>query len=232
MAKERKPAAASAEIEQEIKLRLPLRDLEQVFRALRKSAIEGKVRHQYLSRAYYDSRDLILYRHNISLRLQYKPGSDGRLGGYEQTVKFDLAPGVGATAGTFFRKECRDALTGAAPSLARISDPEARVRARHFRLKKMEHIFTAAVERRALELVIGRGKARGRVEIAFDVGEIILSTGKRYPFSEIEIEMIAGDSSALSRVAEKILKLAPKARLQSLSKAQQGSRLFQRNARA
>lgn len=229
MAGKKKPS--NSEIEQELKIQLSPRDLEKVFRLLKKKAIGKKVEHKYMPRAYYDTPDLELYQNAISLRMQYKPGKGGKIGGYEQTVKFDLPHGATVAKGAFFRKECKDMLRGHRPQLALISDAEGRAIARSFHNKKVIHIFTAAVERRSFELKSGGGKKRGVVEVAFDIGEIILdSNGKHYPFSEIEIEMIKGSPEAILAVGKKIRRIARSARIQPLSKAQHGSRLYRRSS--
>lgn len=224
-------APAPKGVEHELKIQLSPRDLEKVFRSLKKKALGKKIEHKYLPRAYYDTHDLLLYRHSISVRMQYKPGKNGKIGSYEQTVKFDVPPGTAAAKGSFFRKECKDMVKHYLPSFARISDAEGRAVAKPFRKKKVWHIFTAAIERRSFDLKIGSGKKAGIVEVAFDVGEIILDTnGRRYPFSEIEIEMVKGDPAVIEAVQKKIHKLARSAKLQTLSKAQQGTRLYRRAA--
>ena len=221
-----------SEVEHELKIQLSQRDLEKVFVALKKKAVGKKIEHKYLPRAYYDTHDLLLYRHSISVRMQYKPGKNGKMGSYEQTVKFDLPPGEEVAKGSFLRKECKDPTRDYVPSLAKITDREGRATAKPFRNKKVKHIFTAAIERRSFELKAGRGKKSGVVEVAFDVGEIILDTnGRRYPFSEIEIEMVKGNAEAIALVQKKIKKLARSAKLQPLSKAQHGTRLYKRIAR-
>ncbi|MBL8713961.1 MAG: CYTH domain-containing protein [Alphaproteobacteria bacterium] len=226
MAKKKK-AAKSSEVEQELKLQLSHRDLEKVFAVLRKKAIGKKVEHKYLPRAYFDTRDLLLYRNSVSVRVQYKPGKEGKIGGYEQTVKFDLPPEKGVVSGAFFRKECKDMVAGHVPLLAKISDAEGRAVAKRFRAKRLFHIFTAAIERRSFNLKVGRGKKAGVVEVAFDVGEIFLDAqGRRQAFSEIEIEMVKGHPDAIHTAELMVRGLARSAALQPLSKAQQGSRLY------
>ena len=221
--------APTSEIEQELKIQLSARDLEKVFRALKKNA-EGKVEHKYLPRAYYDTRDLRLYQSAISVRVQYKPGKGGKIGGYEQTLKFELPQSDAVIKGAFFRKECKDMIRSRLPQLATVSDREGRTRARPFRKKKLIHIFTAAIERRSFEMKVGGGKKKGVVEVAFDVGEIILdSNGRHYAFFEIEIELVKGSPEAIETLEKKIRGMARSARHQPLSKSQHGSRLYRRS---
>jgi inorganic triphosphatase YgiF len=225
-----KKKARESEIEQELKILLSARDLEKVFKALRKKAVGNKVEHKYMPRAYFDTPDLELYNSAISVRMQYKPGKGGKVGGYEQTVKFDLPHGGSVAKGAFFRKECKDMMRSHLPVLAAISDAEGRAIAKSFHHKKVRHIFTAAIERRSFNFKAGSGKSRGIVEIAFDVGEIILTSNDRhYAFSEIEIELKKGDPQAIQITERKIRKLARSARLQPLTKAQHGSRLYRRS---
>lgn len=222
-----------SEIEQELKIRLSPRDLEKVFAALtRKPRVRNAVEHKYMPRAYYDTPDLQLYKHSISLRVQYKPGKQGKMGSYEQTLKYDL-PFVSFGNGVLFRKEMKEPLPSHEPILSRFHDREARLLIKPFRNKRFVHIFTASIERRSFNLRLGRGKKRGTVEVAFDVGTIILAgNGRHYPFAEIEIEAKGGNPEAINTLQRKILKLARSAKIQPLSKAQQGSLIYKRNHRS
>lgn len=225
------PPSAS-EAERELKIRLPRADLERVFKSLTKSkTVRAGVAHSFTPRAYYDTQTLDLYRHGISLRVQYKAGKGGALGGYEQTVKFDLARESG-DGGLFFRKECRNALRDFRPSIAAVADVQAKTLLKSFKNKKINSIFTMLIERRFFCSSFGRGKNAGVVEIAFDVGELLLScNNRRYPFVEIECELLSGSQNALWAAQKKILSLAPRAKVQTLSKAQQGCRLYLKHFR-
>jgi inorganic triphosphatase YgiF len=227
MAGKKKPS--TAEIEQELKIQVSARDLEKIFKILKKKA-EGKVEHKYMPRAYYDTRELKLYDNAISVRIQYKPGKGGKIGGYEQTLKFEPQESQQVVKGAFFRKECKDMIRSRTPLLGKVSDREGRARVKSFRNKKLFHIFTAAIERRSFEMKAGGGKKRGVVEIAFDVGEIILdSNGRHYPFFEIELELVKGNPAAIEILDKKIRGMARSARHQPLSKSQHGSRLYRRS---
>ncbi len=216
-------------IEQELKIQLSARDLEKVFRILKKKA-EGKVEHKYMPRAYYDTHDLRLYENHISVRMQYKPGKGGKIGGYEQTLKFEVPHSQVIVKGAFLRKECKDMIRTRTPRLELVSDREGRIRTRPYRNKRFIHIFTAAIERRSFEMKVGGGKKKGLVEVAFDVGEIILdSNGRHYPFYEIEIELVKGNPEAIETLERKIRGIARTACLQPLSKSQHGSRLYRRS---
>lgn len=225
------PARNNVEDEQEIKIKLSRRDLEKVFNAVSKKYVPKHIDHKYLPRAYFDTLTLLLDRNNISVRMQYKEGKSARIGGYEQTVKVE-APHTGQLAkGARIRREVKN-IRGAdyKPDLSIVTDRKAKPFLRPFLRRKLEHIFTAAIERRYFEVEIGHGKHKGTVEIAFDVGEIILPhNGRHYPFFEIELEKKGGSHEALDSLRDAILKTASSARLQKLSKSQQGTKLYRRS---
>jgi inorganic triphosphatase YgiF len=222
---------SKSSVEQELKIQLSRGDLEKVFRAFAaKKSVRENIKHKYKPRAYFDTEDLDLHQKEISVRVQYVPGKGLDVGGYEQTVKFDLPHGGNTAGGAFFRKECKDMVPDSDPDLKCVSDPEARAILRTFRTEKLSHLFTAAIERRYFDLEAGKGRKKGTVEIAFDVGEIILtSDGTRHALYEIEIESKAGSAKAIDAVKKKIMKIAPSAKVQLLSKSQQGSKLYRRS---
>jgi len=218
------------EDEQEIKIRLSAGDLEKVFNALAKKYGAGHIEHKYLPRAYYDTDDLKLYQNNLSLRMQYKEGRGKRLGGYEQTVKSDLPlPQTAAVVGALSRREVKDMMPGPHPDIAAVSDSATAKALAPFAGEKLQHLFTAAIERRYFTAKTGKhqGGPDGKVEIAFDVGGIIMAAdGAFHPFHEIELEHKGGDVRALLSLLDEILKLAPSAIVQPLSKSQQGCQLY------
>ena len=217
------------EDEQEIKIRLSAGDLEKVFNALSKKHAPRRIEHKYLPRAYYDTPDLKLYKNNLSLRMQYKEGKGARLGGYEQTVKSDLAPQGTMAQDALFRRETKDMMPGPQPDLNAVTDAATAAAVQPFTAEKLQHLFTAAIERRYFTAKIGKEKhhSAGAVEIAFDVGGIIMAAdGAFHPFHEIELEHKGGNPAALEAVRDEILRLAPSARVQPLSKSQQGCEIY------
>jgi inorganic triphosphatase YgiF len=211
------------EIEQEVKIRLSREDLEKVFNALSRKYKPKEISHKYLPRAYYDTEEMDFYKTSVSLRVQYKEGEGKAMGGYEQTVKFEITPAGKVAKDALLRKECKDSIGGHEPDLEQITDSEASAVMEPFRGKKLKHIFTAAIERRYFDIKT----AAGTVEVAFDVGEIILAEGgERTPFCEIEIEVKKGGAAALEKLCDKILAEAPSAEIQPLSKSQQGSNFY------
>lgn len=225
------PARNNVEDEQEVKIKLSRGDLEKVFNALSAKHDPGHIDHKYLPRAYFDTAGLLLDRNNISARMQYKEGKGDDIGGYEQTVKVET-PHAGVLAkGARIRREVKN-VRGAnyAPDLSLVTDRMAKPFLRPFLRRKLQHIFTAAIERRYFEVELGHGKRKGAVEIAFDVGEIILPhNGRHYPFFEIELERKGGSADALDRLREEIFAIAPSAKIQPLSKSQQGTKLYRRS---
>jgi len=212
-----------SEIEIELKISLSRKDMEKVFRALSQKGGATEVLHKYIPRAYYDTPDLRLYRNGLSLRVQYKPGKSGRLGGYEQTVKLEVPQRSSLGEAVLSRMECQDSLRTHEPSFAAVTDPRAKAALKPFKTKKFMHIFTAQIERRFFEMKL----RDGTVEIAFDAGKIILAGGNAHQdFSEVEVEIKRGEPELIDIVKREILRLAPSAKVQPLSKAAQGSRLY------
>jgi inorganic triphosphatase YgiF len=218
---------SKSEVETELKIRLSPQDLEKVFRTLIKKGSTGAVSHKFLPRMYYDTSRMHLYKSGISLRVQYKPGDAGRIGSYEQTVKVELKPSAALAKGVLLRKECKNDIQGHKPNLATVVDRQAKKVVTPFKNKKLMHIFTAAIERRFFDWNLKKGKKKGMVEVAFDVGKIILPSGNRHrDFSEIEVEIKKGGVEFIDIVKAKILKIAPSAKIQSQSKSQQGSKFY------
>lgn len=216
-----------SEIEQELKISLTAEDLEKVFKAFAAEVSKGDISHKYLPRAYFDTPDLDMYAAGVSLRVQYKPGNKGKLGSHEQTVKFELPPDAEKVAEALYRKECKDAVDAAQPDLTRVSDAEAAEKIKPFKDKTLKHIFTAAIERRFFNVEAGKGKHWGKVELAFDVGEISLpETGETRKFAEIEIEAKDGSAEAIHKIRDRIMAIAPSAKVETEAKSAQGSRMY------
>lgn len=218
------------EDEQEVKIRLSAEDLEKVFNALSKKYAPRRIEHKYLPRAYYDTEDLKLYQNNLSVRIQYKEGKGKRLGGYEQTVKSDLPANGNLAKDALFRREVKDMMPDPKPDLKAVTDKSTADAVQPYAGEKLKHLFTAAIERRYFNAKTAKDKhhGAGTVEIAFDAGGIIMSAdGSYHPFHEIELEHKGGDAGALDALRAEILKIAPSARVQPLSKSQQGCKIYQ-----
>ncbi len=214
-------------VETELKIKLSPADLEKVFRVLRGKNSTSEIFHKYRPRDYYDTPDLELYQAGLSLRVQYKPGSAGKLGCYEQTLKLEMVPDSPLGEAVMLRKECKDDITTREPLLSAVTDVQGQAAAKPFKGKKLMHIFTAAIERRYFEMEIGSGRNSGMVEVAFDVGQLILAQGNvSQNFFEIEVEVKRGSADLIEAVKKEILGIATSAKVQPLSKSAQGSRLY------
>jgi len=218
--------ASSAEDENEIKLTLSPGDLEKVFKNLSKKA-KGDIKHKFRPRLYYDTEDFDLYKNNISLRVQYKRGGKGRLGAYEQTIKIEN--GASSVPGVLSRKECKDDIGGPLPDFSAVSNALAKAAIQPFAGKKLGHIFTAAMERRYFILSAKDRKKKAKLEIAFDVGYLVLPGGAAQEMHEIEIEKKQGDDELIAKVRDEIMKMAPSAQMQTLPKSAQGTLFYLKN---
>lgn len=216
-----------SEVETELKIELSPADLEKVFKVLSKKDGASEVSHKFRPRMYYDTPDLLLYKNKLSLRVQYKKGKGGTPGGYEQTVKVELEPDPKLGAGTLLRKECKNSVKSHKPELASVADPHAQNALKPFQGKNLVHIFTAAIERRSFDWKLKNGQSQGVVEVAFDVGQLILPHNNEHQdFAEIEVEIKCGGGEFIEMVKNEILKIAPAAKIQPLSKSDQGSRFY------
>ncbi|HYD17206.1 MAG TPA: CYTH domain-containing protein [Patescibacteria group bacterium] len=224
-----RPPKTQTEDEQEVKIVLSKGDLEKVFNALMREYAPGHIEHKYLPRHYYDTPNLDLDQNGLSVRMQYKQGKGAAVGGYEQTVKVDISEGATLAAGALFRREIKNPMPDHAPDLSVVTDKQAKQALAPFLKQPLKHIFTAAIERRYYEIELGHGRKKSSAEIAFDVGEIILPHNDSHtPFYEIEIERKSGSSHAIDKLRDKILELAPSARVQPQPKSKQGTELYRR----
>jgi inorganic triphosphatase YgiF len=222
-----------SENEEEVKIKLSRSDLEKVFNALSKKYEPEEIEHKYMPRDYWDTRRFDLDRNNISVRTQYKEGTDGEIGGHEQTVKLDLTHGNTLAKGAILRREVKNIMPDYKPDLSAVTDAKTKLALKPFMKKKLNHPFTAAIERRYFKVEVGHGRHKGTVEIAFDVGDFILQHNeRRRPLSEIELEKKAGSKDAIDKLREQIMDIAPSAEIQPLSKSQQGSRFCRQSISA
>jgi inorganic triphosphatase YgiF len=213
------------EVETELKIKLSPSDLEKVYQALFKQSGLSEPMYKSRPREYYDTPEMDFFKNHLSLRVQVKPGKANE---YEQTVKVEMDPSGSMGEAVMRRRECKDDLKESrTPDLLAITDKEARAAFKPFRGKKLVHIFTAAIDRRYFDLELRNGKKHGTVEVAFDVGTITLADGKtKQDFFEIEVEVKEGGPGFIEIVKDGILKIAPSAQVQPLSKAMQGSLLY------
>ena len=192
--------ASQAENELEQKIKLSPQDLEPVLGILQRRGMT-KSTSKFSHRKYYDTKKLELYENprKISLRTQYKKGDGLALGGYQQTIKFEIPANHKLHPGVILRRECEGRDRDAAARPARGLRSEAKRIVEPFRNKQLIHIFTAVIERRYFNVEAGKGRSKGLVELAFDVGHISLPCvdAQHFPFSELEIERKKGSERAM-----------------------------------
>lgn len=215
--------------EYEIAIQLSATDLEKVFNAFARKAGRQNIIHKFYPRDYYDTADLALDAHEESLRIQYKRGELGRLGAYEQTVKLKAESGNAVLEeGASLRQEFKDHLKSNKPSVAAISQRSARSRiTKIIKNKPLKHIFTAEIERRYFNVTVGKGREKSVIEIAFESGQLFLpDRSAQRSYVGIELELKEGHARGLKQLKDKILKMAPSAKLQGRTKAQLGTALY------
>lgn len=227
------PPKTQVEDEQEVKIVLSKGDLEKVFNALVREHAPRHIDHKYLPRHYYDTPNLDLDQNGLSVRVQYKMGKGGAVGGNEQTVKIDISQGATLAGGALFRREIKNPMSSHAPDLSIVTDKDAKAALKPHLGKPLKHIFTAAIERRYFEIESGKGRHKSTVEVAFDVGEIILPHNDSHtPFYEIEIERKSGDADGINRLRDQILALAPSAKVQPDPKSRQGTEAYRQSLKS
>jgi inorganic triphosphatase YgiF len=211
-------------LELEQKLELAPADLETVFEALEPDQFKTKTH----IRDYYDTAALDLYGDKTALRLEYKNGT-----GYEQTLKTAITD---EDAGqTLSRHEWEYPVKSNAPDFTVITDASAVAAVSKVNAEDLVHLFTSKINRRYFNLTVDVPEGQAVVEVAFDLGSIILAPDVQkhkdivaeQPLSEIEVELISGQPKALDQVIARIQALMPRARPSRISKNQRGMTLFQ-----
>ena len=208
-------AAPSAEPHEiELKFDITPADLPSLKR--RVATIDGRAGRrdiQRLSTTYFDTDDLKLKAHGVSLRVREEPGR--RL----QTVK------ASGASGTLDRAEWEREVADSSPDLSAAADtPVAGLLSSKRARRELAPVFRTEVQRTSQEIRSGRSV----VELAVD--EVRVVAGKRVSaFCEVELELKSGDTAGLYTVARDLIDAAP-LRLGVLSKAERGYALRERGA--
>lgn len=207
------PSAEPHEIE--LKFDVTPADLPRLKR--RAAAIEGRAGPrdiQQLHTTYFDTDDLKLKAHGVSLRIREEPGR--RL----QTVKVDGA------SGTLDRAEWEREVAGSSPDPSAAADtPVGDLLSSKQIRRDLSPMFRTEVKRTSQEVRSGRSV----VELAID--EVRVVAGRREAaFCEAELELKSGDTAGLYTVARDLIDAAP-LRLGVQSKAERGYALRERGAR-
>ena len=190
----------------ELKLLVPAEHFEQVREApviVRHRGGAGVVRR--LEATYYDTADRTLFLNGLSLRVR----RDGRR--YTQTLK--RAPIHGQP---FLRAEWESPVTALAPDLSLLPVGEIGAPLDTLDAGQLRAIFVTKVRRRLMRLDLPSAV----VEAAFDDG-VIEADKRSERLAEVELELKAGDASALPDLALELLEIAP-LRISTLSKSDRG----------
>lgn len=200
-------------IEREIKLALPAAQAAAAERYFAAQSGEAG-RDVPLENIYFDTPALALTQANIALRLRKTPS------GWLQTLK---AAGS-AKEGLHSRHEWETPVAGAALEidvLAQACD-DAQARAVLRRAEpELVALFRTTFVRRLWRITV----AGAMIEAAIDRGEVtadVNGTLRRAPISEIELELIEGDESALASFGANLSANVPGLVPENVNKAQRG----------
>ena len=191
----------------ELKLAAIPSDLPALKRALETMGKRCSTAVSPLTSIYYNSSDLKLRQHNLTLRVREQDGQ------HVQTVKAGDLMGADLVS----RREWEDIVTGDQPDL---DAPKAGRRLKG-KVKKGElrPLFTTIVRRTVIEL---EQQPSTRIEAAIDEGEVRGIGGKAVePLSEVELELKGGERAAIYEVALRLLDVVP-VRIETRSKADRG----------
>ncbi len=203
-------------IEREIKLALPAGKADAVIRYLSDRA-GAAGRDVPLDNVYFDTPTLALTQAKIALRLRKTPD------GWLQTMK---AAGK-AEGGLHSRHEWETPVAGEAlevDSLAAACDDAQALAALRLAAPELIPLFRTRFTRRLWRLVVDGA----RIEAAIDRGEVTAEVNgetRRAPISEVELELLDGEESALHALAADLLSNVPGLAPEDVNKAQRGYRL-------
>jgi triphosphatase len=203
-------------IEREIKLALPPEQADAAIRYFaERSGHAG--RETPLDNVYFDTPALELTQAKIALRLRKTPD------GWLQTMK---AAGT-AEGGLHSRHEWEIPVAGEAleiDAFAALCDDSQALDLLRRLAPQLSPLFRTRFVRRAWQLDVGNA----RIEAAIDRGEVTAEVDgamRRAPISEIELELLAGDDSALHALAAELSSHVPGLVPENVNKAQRGYRL-------
>ena len=207
--------AGLAEIE--LKLAAGSDQLQQVRQALEAMGGATAARTSVLTSTYYDSPDLKLWKHHLSLRIRERDGQ--RI----ETLKSDGF----AHEDLLSRGEWEDVITGDRTDL---TVPQTGPRFNNLVVRdELRPIFVTTVHRAVIDL---HPEPSTLIEAAIDEGEICgAAGGAAEPLSEVELELKSGEPPAIYDMALWLLSVAP-LRIETRSKSERGYRLVAPNGQA
>ena len=196
----------------ELKLRIQAADIPRLRRhpALRRHLADKPVTRHLVS-TYFDTLDLKLLAHDISLRVRRMSG------GWFQAVK---ATGH-SLAGLHQRMEWEDVINKASPDFSKITEPAlASIFADQALRDALKPIFVTDVRRTEWQLQFNDGSA---IEVALDLGELRVQVKPEAaePIIEIELELKHGNAQHLFELALALQADIP-LHIENVSKAQRG----------
>lgn len=199
--------------EVELKLRIHPADIPRLKRhpAIRPLLAE-KPRTRRLVSIYYDTPQLTLLDQQITLRVRRMSG------GWFQAIK----GGGSSLAGLHQRSEWEDIIASGHPDytkITNISDPALVALFSQPELRTaLKPVFTTDMQRTEWQLVYPDGS---HIELALDVGNLVIDDKPREPICEIELEIKSGHPVRLFELALELQNSIP-LELENISKAQRG----------
>jgi triphosphatase len=167
----------------------------------------ARVTRATLISVYYDTADLQLKQHGLTLRVRERNRR------FVQTVKAENP----ASALPIVRGEWEDSLRHPLPDL-NAPNSGARLPA-GLTATALQPVFSAVIRRAVIPLKLGGGT---EIEAALDEGEITANGGRlRKPVCEIELEHRCGDPSVLYEIGLRLVEAAP-LRIEMRSKSERG----------
>lgn len=174
----------------------------------------GRAHTKHLVGTYFDTPDLLLKRHDLSLRIRK---ADRR---YIQTVK-RMRPAAGAILA---RDEWESDVAGNSPDIAKVEDGGIRQMLETEGVAaRLRPLFRTDMRRTVWTLHYGDTE----IELALDVGDIRDGNGGRVPVCEAELELKGGDACRLYDIA---LALSDRVdcTVSSLAKSERGYALYRK----
>jgi inorganic triphosphatase YgiF len=193
----------------ELKLQAPPAALRDILESKFVGRISmGNVSTRRLVSTYFDTPRHTLRKDGIALRIRRLPD------GYEQTVK---APVPGA-AGLQTYREWNSRVPDKVPAVAAVDDREVKsILTLGNRHKRLLPLFETDIERHSLPVRFGDCN----FELALDTGRIEAGNDRSEAVSELELELLDGDSSAVLELALQLTELGDLS-LGYLTKAERG----------
>lgn len=198
---------ASAEQEIELKLTTQPKNLPRLLSAVLKlDGTDKKSRKTTrIVSTYFDTEDRRMRRRGLTLRVRQKNGKR------VQTIKSEGS----STSGMFARQEWTTPLEGKKPDLKAIMSAAVRNRMGLILPQELSALFKTDVKRTTV--IVDHATAQGhtaKIELAFDLGKIV-TTGtpkkksKTAKISEVELELVEGETSAILDLAKVLAATAP-----------------------